>query len=59
MSRLLDRLNFFARKETGRFADGHGVTAQENRDWEKLLNAPAAQQDRAFYNRGKLHRGPL
>jgi nitrate reductase alpha subunit len=34
MSHLLDRLNFFARKETGRFADGHGVTTGEDRGWE-------------------------
>ena len=34
MSHLLDRLNFFARKETGRFSDGHGVTTSEDRRWE-------------------------
>ncbi|MBA5779466.1 nitrate reductase subunit alpha [Stappia sp. F7233] len=34
MSHLLDRLNFLARKNTGTFADGHGVTTNENRDWE-------------------------
>ena len=34
MSQLLDRLNFFTRKETGRFADGHGVTTREDRGWE-------------------------
>ena len=34
MSHLLDRLNFFARKETSRFADGHGVTTREDRGWE-------------------------
>ena len=35
MSQLLDRLNFFARKETDRFSDGHGITTGENRDWEE------------------------
>jgi len=34
MSHLLDRLNFLARKNTGTFSDGHGVTTNENRDWE-------------------------
>ena len=34
MSLILDRLNFLARKNTGTFADGHGVTTNENRDWE-------------------------
>ena len=34
MSQLLDRLNFFARKEVGRFAAGHGVTTREDRRWE-------------------------
>ena len=34
MSLLLDRLNFLARKNTGTFAGGHGVTTNENRDWE-------------------------
>ena len=34
MSLLLDRLNFLARKNTGTFSDGHGVTTNENRDWE-------------------------
>ncbi len=35
MSHLLDRLNFLARKHTGTFADGHGVTTNESRDWEE------------------------
>ncbi|MEQ9640852.1 MAG: nitrate reductase subunit alpha [Alphaproteobacteria bacterium] len=34
MSQLLDRLNFFARKETGRFAGGHGAVTNEDRGWE-------------------------
>ncbi|PRX10034.1 UNVERIFIED_ORG: respiratory nitrate reductase alpha subunit apoprotein [Martelella mediterranea] len=34
MSLLLDRLNFLARKNVGTFSDGHGVTTNENRDWE-------------------------
>jgi nitrate reductase alpha subunit len=34
MSHLLDRLNFFAPKASGRFADGHGVTTREDRGWE-------------------------
>ena len=34
MSHLLDRLNFLARKNTGTFSEGHGVTTNENRDWE-------------------------
>lgn len=34
MSHLLDRLNFLKVKNTGTFSDGHGVTTNENRDWE-------------------------
>lgn len=34
MSLLLDRLNFFARKNVGEFSDGHGVTTDEDRGWE-------------------------
>ncbi len=34
MSLLLDRLNFLARKNVGTFSEGHGVTTNENRDWE-------------------------
>ncbi len=34
MSHLLDRLNFFAKTEVGRFAGGHGVTTREDRRWE-------------------------
>ena len=34
MSHLLDRLNFFTRKDTSPFAEGHGVTTQEDRGWE-------------------------
>ena len=35
MSQLLDRLNFFSRKNVGEFADGHGVTTNEDRGWEE------------------------
>jgi len=34
MSHLLDRLNFFQRKELEQFSDGWGQTTAENRDWE-------------------------
>lgn len=34
MSHLLDRLNFFQSSKNGEFADGHGETRTENRDWE-------------------------
>jgi nitrate reductase alpha subunit len=34
MSHLIDRLNFFAKKEVGRFSKGHGVTTSEDRGWE-------------------------
>ena len=30
----IDRLNFFRAANVGSFADGHGVTTAENRDWE-------------------------
>jgi len=35
MSLLIDRLNFLARKNTGTFSSGHGVTTNESRDWEE------------------------
>ncbi|HVZ02962.1 MAG TPA: nitrate reductase subunit alpha [Dongiaceae bacterium] len=35
MSLLLDRLNFFARKNVDTFSDGHGVTTNETRAWEE------------------------
>ena len=34
MSQLVDRLNFFRKKNLGVFAGGHGVTTAESRDWE-------------------------
>ena len=34
MSHLIDRLNFFRAANVGMFADGHGVTTAESRDWE-------------------------
>ena len=36
MSHLLDRLNFFTSKRVDTFADGHGETTMENRDWEDV-----------------------
>lgn len=36
MSHLLDRLNFFTSKRVDTFADGHGETTTENRDWEDV-----------------------
>ena len=36
MSHLLDRLNFFASKRVDTFADGHGQTTIESRDWEEV-----------------------
>jgi nitrate reductase / nitrite oxidoreductase, alpha subunit len=34
MSHLLDRLNFLTSVRKDTFADGHGLTTTENRDWE-------------------------
>ncbi len=34
MSHFLDRLQFFKKTRTGEFADGHGETRNENREWE-------------------------
>ncbi|MEH6587014.1 MAG: nitrate reductase subunit alpha [Halioglobus sp.] len=34
MSHFLDRLQFFKKTKTGEFADGHGETRSENREWE-------------------------
>lgn len=36
MSHLLDRLNFFTSLRKDTFADGHGQTTVENRDWEEV-----------------------
>jgi len=36
MSHLLDRLNFLKSTRVGTFADGHGQTTIENRDWEDV-----------------------
>ncbi len=36
MSHLLDRLNFLRSREKDKFADGHGQTTEENRDWEDV-----------------------
>lgn len=36
MSHLLDRLNFFTSLRKDTFADGHGQTTVENRDWEDV-----------------------
>ena len=36
MSHLLDRLNFLKSNSVGTFADGHGNTTNENRDWEDV-----------------------
>ncbi len=35
MSHVLDKLTFFTRKAPEKFADGHGITTNENRDWER------------------------
>jgi nitrate reductase alpha subunit len=34
MSHFLDRLQFFKKTKVGEFADGHGETREENREWE-------------------------
>jgi len=39
MSHLLDRLNFFKSLRKDTFADGHGQTTVENRDWEDTYRA--------------------
>ncbi len=36
MSHLLDRLNFLQKKRVGTFADGHGETTIESREWEEV-----------------------
>ena len=35
MSHILDKLTFFTNKAPETFSDGHGITTNENRDWEK------------------------
>lgn len=35
MSHFLDKLSFFSDKPPETFADGHGITTDENRNWEK------------------------
>ena len=35
MSHVLDKLTFFTNKAPETFAGGHGITTDENRDWER------------------------
>ena len=35
MSYVLDKLTFFTKKAPEIFAGGHGITTDENRDWER------------------------
>ncbi|MBO6485356.1 MAG: molybdopterin-dependent oxidoreductase, partial [Pelagibacteraceae bacterium] len=35
MSHILDKLTFFTKKAPETFAGGHGITTDENRDWER------------------------
>ncbi len=35
MSHIIDKLTFFTNKAPERFADGHGITTEESRNWEK------------------------
>jgi nitrate reductase alpha subunit len=35
MSHFLDNLTYFTRKKPEPFADGHGVTTEEPRSWER------------------------
>ena len=35
MSHILDKLTFFTKKAPETFASGHGITTDENRDWER------------------------
>lgn len=35
MSHIIDKLTFFTRKAPASFSDGHGITTEENRDWER------------------------
>ena len=35
MSHIIDKLTFFTQKSPEKFADGHGITTEENRDWER------------------------
>jgi nitrate reductase alpha subunit len=39
MSHLLDRLNFLTSLRNDTFADGHGQTTVESRDWEDTYRA--------------------
>ena len=56
MSHFLDRLTFFKRIEDD-FADGHGITTNEDRALGgRLSQALAARQDRALDARRELHR---
>lgn len=35
MSHIIDKLTFFTDKAPETFSDGHGITTEENRDWER------------------------
>lgn len=35
MSHIVDRLTFFTKKSPETFSEGHGITTEENREWER------------------------
>jgi nitrate reductase alpha subunit len=35
MSHFLDNLTYFTREKPEKFSDGHGITTNEPRDWER------------------------
>ena len=35
MSQFLDRLTYLTRKKPETFSDGHGITTDEDRSWER------------------------
>ncbi len=36
MSHIIDKLTFFTDKAPEKFSEGHGITTEENRDWERV-----------------------
>ena len=56
MSHIIDKL-FFTQKSPEKFADGHGITTEENRDWERAYRGRWAHDKVVRFNAwGKLHR---
>ena len=56
MSHILDKLTFFTKKAPETFASGHGITTDENRDWERAYRGRWAHDKIVRSTWRELHR---